>query len=82
MHRLKLDTLKAKLPLRLAAEDKETFYFAKSTAFTGVQTTLNLFKEIAGKTGVAGLQEGVKALVIILDVMQVWPLWHLWFSDP
>jgi hypothetical protein len=77
MHRLKLDTLKAKLPSRLTAEDKETFYLAKSTAFAGVQTVLDVLKEIAGKTGIAGLREGVKALVIILDAMQVWPSRHL-----
>jgi hypothetical protein len=73
MHRLKLDTLKkGKLPSKLPPEDdEETFYLAKSTAFASVQTAFGLFKEVAGKTGVPGLQEGVKAMVIILDAMQV-----------
>ena len=73
MFRLKFDTLKkGKPPSKLALEDDdETFYLAKSTAFAGVQTAFGLFKEVAGKTGVPGLQEGVKAMVIILDAMQV-----------
>ena len=73
MFRLKFDTLKkAKPPSKLALEDDdESFYLAKSTAFAGVQTAFGLFKEVAGKTGVPGLQEGVKAMVIILDAMQV-----------
>jgi hypothetical protein len=50
-------------------EDKQ-FYLAKSTAFSSLQLALNVFKELANKTMVPGLQEGVKALVIVLDVMQ------------
>jgi hypothetical protein len=56
------------------AETKETFSLTKSSAFALLQATLNIFKEVAGKTAVPGLQEGVKALVILLDVMQVCPL--------
>ena len=70
---LKLDSLKVRLPSLSQTENKEKFYLAKSTAFVGAQTALDVFKEIAGKTGVPGLQEGEKALTIVLDVMQVWP---------
>jgi hypothetical protein len=72
MHRLSLDVLKSRLP-SWPQTDKDTFYLATSTAFAGLQTALNVFKEVAGKTGVPGLQEGVKALVVVLDIMQVCP---------
>jgi hypothetical protein len=72
MHRLSLDVLKSRLP-SWPQTDKDAFYLAKSTAFAGLQTALNVFKEVAGKTGVPGLQEGVKALVVVLDIMQVCP---------
>ena len=72
MHRLKLNTLKARLPSKSQTENKQTFYLANSTIFATAQAALNIFKEIAEKTGVPGLQDGVKALVIILDAMQVW----------
>jgi len=71
MHRLKPDMLKAKFPLKRPAEDEETFYIAKSKGFAGIQTALNAFKELAGLTAVPCLQEGVKALVIVLDAVQV-----------
>ena len=67
MQRFKLDSLTAGLP----KSHKKQVYLTKSTTFAGAQTALNIFKEVAGKTGVPGLQEGVKALVIVLDVMQV-----------
>lgn len=71
MQRLKLDTSKTKMPSNLSTDDKEKFYIAKSTTFAGVQTALSMFKEVAGNTGVPGLQEGIKALVIILDAIEV-----------
>ena len=71
MQQLKLDTLRAKMSSKPSADNKETFHIAKSTTFAGVQTALNAFKEVAGKTGVPGLQEGIKALVIVLDAVQV-----------
>ena len=69
MHKLKLDSHKAGLP---SHSRNETFYLSKSTAFAGAQTALKVFQEIAGNTGVPGLQNGVKALTTVLDVMQVW----------
>lgn len=69
MHKLKLDSLKAGLP---SHSRNETFYLSKSNAFVGAQTALKVFQEIAGNTGVPGLQNGVKALTTVLDVMQVW----------
>jgi hypothetical protein len=71
MHRLKLDSLRSRLPSWQQSDNEETFYLAKSTAFAGLQTALNAIKEVAGNTRIPGLQEGVKALVIVLDVMQV-----------
>jgi hypothetical protein len=78
MYRLDLDILKSRLPSWPQTEHKGTFSLAKSTTFARLQTALNVFKEVAGKTGVPGLQEGVKALVIVLDAMQVLPTQRLW----
>jgi hypothetical protein len=55
-------------------ETKGTFNLSKSSAFALLLETLKIFKEVAGKTPVPGLQEGVKALVVVLDVVQVRPL--------
>lgn len=52
-------------------ETKETSNLSKSSAFALLQAALNIFKEVAGKTPVPGLQEGVKALVVVLDMVQV-----------
>jgi hypothetical protein len=73
MHRLNLDSVKTRLPSKSQTRNKETFYLAKSSTFAAAQTALSIFKEIAGKTGVPGLQEGVKALAIVFDAMQVRP---------
>lgn len=62
---------KAANPTSSQAETKETSSLSKSAAFALLLASLNIFKEVAGKTSVPGLQEGVKALVVILDVMQV-----------
>ena len=53
------------------ADNKETFNLSKSSAFAALQTALKIFKEVAGKTQVPGLQEGVKALLVVLEVLQV-----------
>jgi hypothetical protein len=71
MHQLNFGSAKARVSSKSQTESKETFYLAKSTTFAGAQTALGVFKEIAGKTGVPGLQDGVKALAIVLDAMQV-----------
>jgi hypothetical protein len=70
MHRLKLDTPKARLPLILQTENRETYYLAQS--FAMAQKALNVLKEFEGMARIPGLQEGVKALVIVFDMMQVW----------
>jgi hypothetical protein len=54
-------------------ETKEKLNLSKSSAFALLLAALNIFKEVAGKTPVPGLQEGVKALVVVLDVIQVRP---------
>lgn len=59
------------------AEAKETFNLSKSSAFAFLQTALNVFTGVAGKTPVPGLQEGAKALVAFLDVLQVRPYSHV-----
>jgi len=69
MDRLKLDALKGKSPSQTDSDDGE-FYLSKSSAFATLQMALNIFKEVAGNTGVPGLQDGVKALVIIFDSLQ------------
>ena len=72
MQRLKLGNSKAKLASKSPADGKEIFNVAKSSTFAGVQSALDVLKEVAGKTGVPGLQEGIKAMVTILDAIQVW----------
>jgi hypothetical protein len=41
-----------------------------------LQKALELFQEVAGTTGVPGLQAGVKSLTILLDAIQVRPSRH------
>ena len=43
----------------------------QSLAFIGLQNALELLKEVAGKSGVPGLQEGIKGFVVLLDAIQV-----------
>jgi hypothetical protein len=71
MHRLNLEILKSRLPSWSQHDEQEKFYLAKSSAFVGLQAVLNVFKELAATIGVPGLPEGIKALVIVLDVIQV-----------
>ena len=59
--RRKLDSIKAKLPSKSQM----------ATALSLLRLSLNVFKGVAAKVPVPGLQEGVKALVIVLDVIQV-----------
>jgi len=49
---------------------REGFGVSKSAAFSALRTSLDIFKEVAALTGVPGLQEGIKALVTLLDVVQ------------
>jgi hypothetical protein len=66
--RRKLDVAKF-IPGRLSI--KGGFSASNSVGFAALRTSLDIFKEVAGLTGVPGLQEGVKALVILLDAVQV-----------
>jgi hypothetical protein len=59
--RRKIDSIKAKLPSKSQME----------IALSLLLTSLNIFKEVADKVPVPGLQEGVKALVILFGVIQV-----------
>ena len=45
----------------------------KSTTIAGLWTVVNVLKEVAGTSGIPGLQEGVKALAIVLNIIQVCP---------
>ena len=49
----------------------------QSLAFISLQNALSLLKEVAGKAGVPGLQEGIKGFVILLDAIQVRKTFHL-----
>jgi hypothetical protein len=69
VHQLKLDTLRSKLPSWQQTDDKS--HLANSTTFAGLRTALNVVKEVAGKVGIPSLQESVRALVTVLDVLQV-----------
>src|SRR6202044_3087460 len=67
--RRKLDVVKLKC--RGKWSTGESVNVSNSSAFSALRTSLDLFKEVAGLTGVPGLQAGVKALVILLDTVQV-----------
>ena len=67
MHRLKLDSFKPKL----SQTEGNEFHLSKSVTFATLQMAFNAFKDVADITGVPGLQDGVKGLVIILDALQV-----------
>lgn len=75
MLRLKLGKSKAKQPSKITAMaptgNKEPFYLSKSAPFAVVQAALKVLQEVSGKIPVPGLQEGVKALLLVLDTMQV-----------
>jgi hypothetical protein len=60
-----------KPPTPLLAKDGALHRIPRSTAFIALQKALELFQEVAGTTGVPGLQEGVKCLKILLDAIQV-----------
>jgi hypothetical protein len=62
---------KVKPPTPLQAKDGTLRRIPRSTAFIALQKALELFQEVAGTTGVPGLQEGVKCLKILLDAIQV-----------
>ena len=49
----------------------------QSPAFTGLQNALALLKEVAGKTGIPGLQEGIGGFVVLLNAIQVRGTCHL-----
>jgi len=66
--RRKLDVVKLKC--RGKWSTGESVNVSNSSAFSALRTSLDLFKEVAGLTGVPGLQAGVKALVILLDTVQ------------
>lgn len=52
-------------------KDKERQRLTQTTAFNVLQKTVDAFQDIAGNTGVHGLQEGVKCLSILLDAIKV-----------
>jgi hypothetical protein len=62
---------KLKPPTPLQAKDGALRRIPRSTAFIALQKALELFQEVAGTTGVPGLQEGVKGLTILLAAIQV-----------
>ena len=62
---------KVKPPTPLQAKDGALRRIPRSTAFIALQKALELFQEVAGTTGVPGLQEGVKGLTILLNAIQV-----------
>ena len=64
-------------PLNTALAKLKLSSGPRSIAFVSLQNALNLFKEVAGRTGVPGLQEGIKGFVILLDAVQVCNSFHL-----
>jgi hypothetical protein len=62
---------KLKPPAPLQAKDGALRRIPRSTAFIALQKALELFQEVAGTTGVPGLQVGVKGLTILLNAIQV-----------
>ena len=73
MHRLKLDTPKAGLRSLMQTGKIEPDNLTRWITFAAAQTAMDGLKEFARMTDseVPGLQEGLKALAIIFDAMQV-----------
>jgi hypothetical protein len=65
-----MKSLKAKFK-SISPQDKERLKYAVSTAVSGLQTILGLAKEVAGSTGVPGLQAGIGGLLFVLDTIKV-----------
>jgi hypothetical protein len=55
-------------------QDKERLKNAVSTAVSALETILGIAKEVAGATGVPGLQAGIGSLVVVLKITRVTPL--------
>ena len=68
--RRKLDTLLSR-PASFTNRHERPQRLTHSTAYASLQDTLGIFQEVAGQTGIPGLQEGVKSLTILLDAVQV-----------
>lgn len=51
--------------------NSEPSYLAKSASFAGLQLALSIFKEIADNIPVPGLQDGLQALMVVMDAVQV-----------
>ena len=49
----------------------------QSPAFIGLQNALALLKEVVGKMGIPGLQEGIGGFVVLLNAIQVRETCHL-----
>jgi hypothetical protein len=62
---------KFKSKFLITPQDKERLKDAVSTAVSGLQTILGLAKEVAGPTGVPGLQAGIGGLLLVLDIIKV-----------
>jgi hypothetical protein len=62
---------KLKSKLLISPQDKERLHGACSIALGGLQATLQIIKEVAGVTGVPGLQAGLSGLLVVIDVIKV-----------
>ena len=52
-------------------EDKQRLQTATETARSGLQTILGIAKEVAGISGIPGLQAGIGSVLLLLDVVKV-----------
>jgi hypothetical protein len=67
-----LQSAKSKLKSKLLIRPQDArLKHACSTAVGGLQATLQILKEVAGVTGVPGLQAGIGAFLVVLDVVKV-----------
>ena len=62
---------KLKSKLLTSPQDKERLKRACSAAVGALQATLQIVNEVAGVTGVPGLQAGISGLLAVLDVIKV-----------
>jgi len=64
-----------------SSQDKQRLKNTILAATSALQTILGLAKEIAGPTGVPGLQAGIGGLLAVLDIIKVTCSNSMWGSQ-
>lgn len=69
--------LKLESTFRASDADKQRLKRATETATSGLQAILEIAKQVAGVSGVPGLQAGIGGMVLFIDVVKVSAIGHL-----